>query len=740
MNKNYTLLALLASAFTWSQSTQDTIKTQNIEEIKIHNERTNINKQQNSSQVEIISKEKIEFQNFQNTADMLSNSGSLFVQKSQQGGGSPVIRGFEASRVLLLVDGIRMNNLIFRAGHLQNVITVDENFLENTFIQYGPTSTLYGSDALGGAVNMMTKKPLIGSGLKGNIVTRYSSVNEEKSGYVDFSYGGKNWASLTAFSYNDFGDMKMGKKKNHNGDYFGERNYYANTYLNPNTNLYVNENVENTDKYTQVGSAYKQWNFMQKFIYKTSSNWKHSINFQFSNSTNIGRYDRLTERSGGNMTFAEWYYGPQKRILGIYTLEKENIIGKTDFKLDASYQKAEESRHDRRFSGSTKDKIRNQMEAVDVFSINGQFESKLWNGNLYYGIENYYETLNSTANRVNINTGEITTTNTRYPDGDNSMMRNDAYVSFAKKLDKWNFTIGGRAGYTQLKSELIDNSSFNFPFTTIEQKNFTYSANAGLVYNTSENFIIKTNIGTGYRAPNIDDLAKIFDTSTNNILIVPNNDLGPEKTVTTDFGFVLKTADNKHNIETTYYYTTIKNAIVTKEFSLNGLTEIDTDNDGDTSTVFANQNVGNAFITGFSTSIKSTLCTNLVLTGSFNYTLGRVIEDNNLRRPMDHIPPYYGKVGVNYKPNWGEIEAYLLFNGKKRLKDYSTSGEDNLQYAPANGMYAWETYNFKASSKDIFGFRIYGGIENILDTQYRVFASGINAAGRNFYGGVKYSF
>lgn len=730
----------MGSISSWSQTKQDTIKTQNIEEIKIHSEKINVNKQQNSSQVEIITKEKIEFQNFQNTADMLSNSGALFVQKSQQGGGSPVIRGFEASRVLLLVDGVRMNNLIFRAGHLQNVITVDENLLENTLIQYGPTSTLYGSDALGGAVNMLTKKPTFGSGLKGNVVTRYSSVNEEKSGYFDFSYGGKNWASLTAFSYNDFGDMKMGKKKNHNGDYFGERVYYANTYFDPNTNLYVNENVENSDKYTQVGSAYQQWNFLQKFIYKTNSNWKHSINFQFSNSSNIGRYDRLTERSGGNMTFAEWYYGPQKRILGIYTIEKEDFIGKTDFRVDASYQKVEESRHDRRFSGSNKDKIRNQMEDVDVFSINGQFESKIWNGNLYYGIENYYETLNSTANRVNINTGEITSANTRYPDGANSMMRNDAYVSFNKKMEKWNFTLGGRVGYTQLKSELIDNSTFQFPFTTIEQNNFTYSANAGLVYNTSENFILKTNIGTGYRAPNIDDLAKIFDTSTNSILIIPNNDLGPEKTVTTDFGFVVKSADNKHNIETTYYYTTIKNAIVTKEFSLNGQTQIDNDNDGIASTIFANQNAGNAFITGFSTSLKSTLYKNLILSGNFNYTLGRVIEDNNSRRPMDHIPPYYGKIGVNYKPNWGELEAYMLFNGKKRLKDYSTSGEDNLQYAPANGMYAWETYNFKATSKDLSGFRIYGGVENILDTQYRVFASGINAAGRNFYGGVKYSF
>ena len=137
---------------------------------------------------------------------MLSNSGNLFVQKSQQGGGSPAIRGFEASRVLLLVDGIRMNNLIFRAGHLQNVITVDENMLDNVGIFYGPTSTLFGSDALGGTVAMTTKKALFldetKKALTGSVNTRYSSANEEKSIALGLNYATANFASLTSFSFN----------------------------------------------------------------------------------------------------------------------------------------------------------------------------------------------------------------------------------------------------------------------------------------------------------------------------------------------------------------------------------------------------------------------------------------------------------------------------------------------------------------------------------------------------------
>lgn len=735
MSKNYFFTGLLFAfsiQLSFSQEVNDSTKVQNIEEVKIHSDKIMINKNKIPSQVEIISKEKIEFQNFQNTADMLANSGSLFVQKSQQGGGSPVIRGFESSRVLLLVDGIRMNNLIFRAGHLQNVITVDENFLETALIQYGPTSSLYGSDALGGSVNMITKRAKFGNGFTGNVNTRYSSVNEEKSGYFDLNYGTSNFASLTAFSYNDFGDLKMGRTKNHNGDFFGERIYYAETANG------ADANVLNPNKYEQVGSAYKQWNFMQKFVYETASKFKHSLNFQYSSTTDIPRYDRLTERSGGNMTFAEWYYGPQKRILGVYSLEKEKIFGNTNFRLDASYQDVEESRNDRRFNDANA-RLRTQTENVAVYSMNVHFDTPILKGNLYYGIENYYETLSSTAKRVGIYNGQSYSVNTRYPDGDNSLLRNELYASYSRNFQKWHYNVGGRIGNSSLKSQIINNSAFNFPFTEINQQNITYSFNAGVVYNTSENFILKTNVGTGFRAPNIDDLAKIFDTTTNGVLIIPNNDLGPETTVTTDFGFVLKSKSNKHNFEATYFYTAINDAIVTKEFTLNGATQIDNDNDGIMSTIFANQNAGKAYITGFSGSVKTTLARNLAFNGSYNVTLGRVTTNGN-NRPLDHIPPYYGRLSFNYAPTWGTFEAYMLFNGKKDLKDYSTSGEDNLQYAPASGMPAWETYNFKASTKQIYGFTLFAGMENILDTQYRVFASGINAGGRNIYGGAKYSF
>ncbi len=720
----------------FSQTAQDTTATE-LNEVVISNK---VPKKytQLPNQVEVITAKQIDFQNFQSTAEMLSNSGSLFVQKSQQGGGSPVIRGFEASRVLITVDGVRMNNLIFRAGHLQNVITVDENMLENVGVFYGPSSTLFGSDALGGAVAMTTKNAKFldqaHNNFTGGVNTRYSSVNEEKSVALHLNYATSKFASMTFFSFNDFGDLKMGKERNHNGDYFGERPNYVSTVGG------VDQLNVNSDKYTQVGSAYKQYNFMQKFAYKTISGYLHGFNLQYSTTSNINRYDRLTETAGSGLRFAQWYYGPQDRLLAIYSLQKEKAFLNSDLKINVAYQNVKESRHNRRFGNYN---LQHNEENVDMFSVSLDLDKKFTKGELFYGFESYYEILKSTAYANNINTGVVTDINTRYPNGDNNMMRNDLYISYNEKMsDKTFWNVGARAGYTTLKSTIADNSVFSLPFSSISQGNFTYSGTLGITHNTSKNFALKGNIATGFRAPNIDDLAKVFESkagssSSLGILIVPNEDLKPEKTITGDLGIVIQSDSKRIKLESTYFYTRMYDAIVTDDFTYNGQSIVNYN--GFDAQVKANQNKGKAFVTGFSTNVSAYIISDLLFSANFNYTLGRVVEDGS-QRPLDHIAPYFGKVGLTYTYNKLNLEGYMLYNGKKDIKDYSTSGEDNAQYAPANGMPAWETYNFKAGFQVLKGGTLFAGVENILDTQYRVFASGINAPGRNFYGGIKYTF
>src|SRR6478672_6963327 len=142
-------LGLLLPAFLRAQQDTSFNQEKNLDEVIIYSNKFAERKKNIVQKIEVVTARQIALQNTQNTGDLLISTGNVFVQKSQQGGSSPVIRGFEASRVLLVVDGIRMNNAIYRAGHLQNVITVDQNMLEQLEVLYGPASTLYGSDALG---------------------------------------------------------------------------------------------------------------------------------------------------------------------------------------------------------------------------------------------------------------------------------------------------------------------------------------------------------------------------------------------------------------------------------------------------------------------------------------------------------------------------------------------------------------------------------------------------------------
>lgn len=732
MKKIITFVALLATISGFSQTT-DSTEVNKLDEVKLESQRYIKSKKRATQQIESISAKEIEFQNFQTTADVLASSGKLSVQKSQQGGGSPVIRGLESNRILLLVDGVRMNNLIFRGGHLQNVITVDENMLQNADILFGSSSTAYGSDAMGGAINLVTKSPYLFSQnnnrkFSGNLNTRYGSVNKEKSGYGDFRYSGEKWATFSAFSYNDFGDLKMGSKKNGKHDNFGERPYYVETVNGK------DEIVKNPDPLVQKFSGYKQYNAMQKILFQPNSTTQHNLNLQYSTTTDIPRYDRLTDLKGnGTLKTATWNYGPQKRILAGYKFTKEKALLNSDLTIGANYQNIEESRISRDFgkAGET-----SRVEKVAVYSINADLKTKIGQGELLYGVEAFYDDLNSSASKLDVITGEVSAASTRYPDGKNFTMRTDAFVTYFSKLnEKTSYTFGARGGFVKLHSDIVDNSFFNLPFTKIEQKNFTYSGAVGIVSTITEHIKVASNISSGFRTPNIDDLAKVFESTSGN-LIVPNSNLKPEKNITGDVSLTL--FDNGvFELENTVFYTRLFDVIVTDHFLFNGQSTVDYE--GEESTVLANQNLGKAEIFGYSTKINVKLYRSLNFYGNFSYTYGRINGGSNAGQPLDHIPPFYGKTGFNFESKWVNLDLNMIYNGKKDLKDYSSSGEDNLVYAPKNGTHAWQTFNFKAAVKPIKYITVYAGIENIFDTQYRAFASGINAAGQNIYVGTKIS-
>ncbi len=180
-----------------------------------------------AQQFDVISKKELTFMNQQTTADVMQNTGNILVQKSQQGGGSPIIRGFETNKVLMVVDGVRMNNAIYRGGHLQNIITLDNSAMEKIEVLFGPGSVMYGSDALGGVMHFYTKNPTLSSGpellVKSNAMLRYNSANSGQTIHTDVSLGSLKFGSFTSLTYSSFGDLKQGRNRNHMYSDFGLR-------------------------------------------------------------------------------------------------------------------------------------------------------------------------------------------------------------------------------------------------------------------------------------------------------------------------------------------------------------------------------------------------------------------------------------------------------------------------------------------------------------------------------------
>lgn len=666
-----------------------------------------------------------------NTGDILLNTGALFVQKSQQGGSSPVIRGFEASRVLLMVDGVRMNNAIYRSGHLQNIITVDNNILDRMEVLYGPSSTLYGSDALGGVVNMYTRNPVLSSKgrtlIGGTASVRYATATEEAKAHVDLTIGGTKWASLTSVTYGSFGDMRQGASRQSAYPDFGKKNFIVQRYGN------TDSAFVNPDPNKQTGSDYRQTDITQKILFQPKANIQHLLNIQLSNSGNVQRYDRLSEVSGTTPVYAEWYYGPQVRNMLSYQFSANQQEGFfKEIRLVASYQDIEESRITRRFKNNNRD---SRWERVNVWGFNMDAKHYSGKNELHFGIESYTNYVRSTAERMNVVTGAVSRITTRYSDGPTKMSSNALYAQHIYKInDAWTLNDGLRFNLVNLDARFADTSLMHFPFNKAVQNHAAVTGNLGLVYANDNRFRLAFLLSSGFRSPNVDDLTKVFDTKTGYV-VVPNKDLKPEYTYNAEINWNQFT--ERFSFGGSVFYTWFRNAIVVDKFRFNGSDSIVYQNVN--SGVFAPQNKAKAWVAGFSLNASWKPEKNTTLEAVYTYTKGK-FTNAGVTVPLDHIPPVFGRIGLKHIRTGWQAETYVLFNGWKRIADYNPNGEDNQQYATPEGMPSWYSLNVRGQVKLGGAISAQLLVENLLDRNYRYFSSGISAPGRNFIMSLKVNF
>jgi hemoglobin/transferrin/lactoferrin receptor protein len=437
--------------------------------------------------------------------------------------------------------------------------------------------------------------------------------------------------------------------------------------------------------------------------------------------------------------------------MGAYELNATQLGFLDALKANINYQDIEESRQTREYRRY--DRFESQIEKVKVMGFTLSARKDIKKSEFTFGADAQLNDVKSTATKTNLTTGDVSAMATRYPDGKNRMNNFGVFAQHLYKFKNKKLVLndGIRLQYISLQSNIKDNSYFNLPDTAVRQNSFAVTGNIGVVYAPYKNTTLKSSVSSGFRAPNIDDLSKIFESSTAaKQVIVPNADIKPEYTYNFDLTINHRFAD-RVSIELTGFYTLFRNAILKAPFKLNGQDSIMFN--GVLSQVLASQNVNKANLHGFSFNLAADISKGLGFSSSLSYTRGSfktdasktskvyekqpngtyaLVSRNVSTKPLDHIPPLLGKTSITYQHKIFNTEISLLFNGWKHLDQYNADGEDNAQYATADGMPSWTTLNWKGSVQVIKNVQVQLGVDNIMDRNYRAFASGFSGGGRNF--------
>ncbi|MCA6378897.1 MAG: TonB-dependent receptor [Cytophagales bacterium] len=607
------------------------------------------------------------------TPEALMNESGVWVQKTNHGGGSPIIRGLVGNQVLLVVDGIRLNNATYRYGPNQYLSTIDPGLIDRIEVNRGSGSVLYGSDALGGVVHVISATPSFHSnGLQvgGRIQTKWMSAGMEQSIRPEIELRGKQIAFLGGFSARNFGDVVAG------GDL---------GVLNP------------TRDYERSGDA--------KLLLRTGAQGVLTAAFQQTTQNHVPRYDQVVQ--GG---FAVFEFEPQIRQLSYLRWEsstKSPLL--RSFRLTTSVNRSIEGTISQK-NNSTE--IKKQLDEVNTFGAIAEVQSNpIAKWHVQSGIEFYSDKVNSKSNLLNTTTNTETSQRGSYADG--STISNLAiFTNHQLDWKKFQFSAGAR--FNNVTVSVVDNVFGN------QQINpSAWVGNAGVMYKINSNWRMIGSVNTGFRAPNVDDMSK-FGTLEANVFEIPSGSLSPERSLNVESGFKYSSAKLSWTI--TAYQTKLTDLIDRVTASYNGSTTFDG------RTVYQKQNLGEALVKGVEADIEALVVKSLTVFGNVTYTHG---ENVTKKEPMRRIPPVFGRVGFRYThPSgvWIRTE-WAIARKQDRLAAGDKSDVRIKIRLIDEAMPAWDIVNLYAGYSFKF-VSVQISAQNIFDKAYRVYASGIDGYGR----------
>ncbi|MDP6909522.1 MAG: TonB-dependent receptor, partial [Flavobacteriales bacterium] len=459
----------------------------------------------------------------------------------------------------------------------------------------------------------------------GNAVFRYASASTELTGHLDINVGWRKWALKSSVTYTDYGDLKMGSKG-------------PDDYLRPNFVEREGDSIDvvitNPDPLKQVPTGYSQINVMQKVRYSPNERWNVIYGFYYSTTSEYGRYDRHLRERSGVPRYAEWEYGPQVWMmnnLDVSNRKETTIYSQMNIRL--AHQMFEESRISRAFN----DNIRSiREEKVHAYSLNIDFKKNVGKRHLIlYGLEGIFNDVFSSGKDDDIVLKSTATATSRYPRSNWSSM--GVYLTYRYKPHEKIALQGGVRYNHFLLNAKFDTTFFPFPFTEAHINNGAATGSLGMVYNPTRKWAVSLNLSTGFRSPNVDDMGKVFD-SEPGAVVVPNPNLKAEYAYNAELG-IAKVFSKWVKVDLTGYFTYLQDAMVRRDYSINGLDSILYDKE--MSRVQAIQNAASAYVYGLQAGIEIKLPKGFSVRSRFNYQKGEEELDDGSKGSLRHAGPWF---------------------------------------------------------------------------------------------------
>lgn len=630
--------------------------------------------------------------------DALSEVPGVMVQKTGYGQASPFIRGFTGFRTLLLVDGIRLNNSVFRAGPNQYWATVDPLSIERMELLKGPASALYGSDAVGGTVNALpeTRDPALGGGWERRAYLRIASAERSTTERVALSgLPAKALGFTLGYSHKDYGDLRAGSPTGRQENTaYRERDWDGSLVyrFNPDTSLtLVHQEVRQTDAARTHSTIYAQ-SFHGTFV-------------------------------GGDL-LRDLDQSRDLTYLKLRTEDAGSFFETGEFTL---------SRH---VQGEQQDRIQTTSLDVQGFEVatlgaSAQFESlNTGIGSLTYGAEFYHDDVSSFRGNFNA-AGALQQWRPRGAVADDaSYDLYGAYLQDELALTKrWDLTVGTRWTHAEATAHTVAD-----PFDSLASVKNAEAVHKGWDnLSSSVRVLFKATpathpfagISQGFRAPNLSDLTQ-FDDKRSGEINVPSTDLDPEEFLTKELG--VKHRDERVVWQAVYYHTEISDF----------LERTPTGERSGSSPVVKRQNIGNGFVQGVELEGSLRVGEPWTLFANAQWQEGTVdtfvTSDpaDKDKRPMSRIAPRSALLGARWDVPSGR-KTYLeataqIVDGQDRI-----SPDDKLdtQRIPPGGSIGYTVFTLRGGMEVRKGILVSLSLENVTDKDYRVLGSGTNSPGRN---------